>query len=147
MMIFRNSRSWICSFPGSFSWYSVKKDFDFWIVASRWGSKERSGPFFQGRSADRFATLRCRFISIISPMVHWNLLVAPNLMRVHILFEIGPTMVMKKTLSLETTRKVIAQWMPGRRVWIDKNQCSLWPQNLNLKDLFHHTSTLQMGRV
>lgn len=29
----------------------------------------------------------------------------------------------------------------------DKNQCSLSPQSLNLKDLFHHTSTLQMGRV
>ena len=56
-MIFRNSRGWICSFPGSFSWYSVKKDFDFWIVASRWGSKERSGPFFSrqiGRSFCNF---------------------------------------------------------------------------------------------
>ena len=66
----------------------------------------------KGRS---FPTLRWRFISIILPMVHWNLLVAPNLMLAHILFKIGPTMVMKKTLSLETMRKVIAQWMPGRR--------------------------------
>lgn len=60
-------------------------------------------------------------------MVHWNLLVAPNLMRVHILWTvIGPTMVMKKTLSLETTRKVIAQWMPGRRVWRQNLKISIW---------------------
>ena len=143
-MIVRNSRGWIIwSFPG-FRSDILLKDFDFCIVKRRWGSKERSGAFLK---ADRWF---CNFeVQIYFYYFTYGPLKSFGCSKP----DAGTYPVRDWANHGDEKDFVFGNYeksgcpMDAWEALEDKNQCSLWPQNLNLKDLFHHTSTLQMGRV